>query len=137
MSASSPAAAALAPPPEVPPLFRQEFIIHAVAFFLDPPSLVNLSRCNAAAHQNILGEQTLRWISDTQGLTHEGEGLRSLELFQLVKTINEAQSSVSFEWGVVELSPSSMPTLKSLAELLQRHPAAAVSVEGQACAQRV
>ena len=98
------------------------------SFFLDARSIVAVARSCRAAHRLCGSEELLKWVGSVRH--HALPGMHCAEQLRLAEALDSVASTLEFEWGSTAIAQSSLPALGRLADLLVRHPAAAVKVEG-------
>ena len=98
------------------------------AFFLNAPTLVALSRCCHRARALCDDAALLGWVGSVRHATLPS--LRCAEQLALAEALALVAHTLEFEWGATRVTASSAEPLHRLAEVLHRHPTAAVLVEG-------
>ena len=102
--------------------------VNLLAAILDPASLAAFSCSSKAVADNLRSRETLRYLAELRG--HPTTlGISSVEHLEVAEVMAECKASIFFGWGSTDVDNGALPSLRRLAQLLERHKTLELSIE--------
>ena len=102
--------------------------VNLIAACLDGRSLGAFSCTCQAVASHLKSPDILRWLTGLRGLS-PSVGISTLEHIELAEAMAQCASNIYFGWGSMTVASSARPSLRKVAQLLERHKSLTLSIE--------